>query len=86
MSAVRNSETERRRLAAERLVAGLDPSERLFLHDLLEGMSVGAIAAASGKSLPDAEHTLGSLMKKLNAGTIADAVRIGLYARLARSD
>lgn len=80
------STTEERRLDAERLVAELDSSERLVLTGFVKGMSRQAIAAASEQGLEDLERTLASLMKKLNAGTVADAVRIGLYAQVDRPD
>ena len=86
MSALPISITEKRRLDAERLVAGLAGFERLGLDGLVEGMSAKAIAAGSNKSLSETEQSLASLMKKLNAETIPDVVRIGLYARLGRPD
>ena len=70
-------------LSAVRLVSALDAREFLVLIGLGNGMSKKAIAAASNLTLEDVEGNLASLMKKLSARTIADAVRIAIYANLS---
>ena len=77
---------EGRRLAAKRLVSELDAAELLVLVALVGGMSKRAIAAGPGHDPAGVERTFVSLMAKLKAATIADAVRIGLYAEVGRSD
>lgn len=74
---------EMRRLQARRLISELDATEFFALAGLARGMSSRDIAAASGRGLEEMERTLASLMKKLDARTIADAVRIAIYANLS---
>jgi FixJ family two-component response regulator len=78
--------SQERRLAAKRLVAELDAPERLLLVGLVRGRSIKAIAAGSDQNRADVQHTLALLMNKLGATTVADAVRIGLYAEIDRAD
>jgi len=70
-------------LSAVRLVSGLDAREFLVLSGLGSGMSKKSIAAASNLTLEDVEANLASLMKKLSARSIADTVRIAIYANLS---
>lgn len=81
-----NDGAEAYRPEAKRLVSHLDAAELFVLVGLIRGLSRQAIAANSQRSLDDVERTFRSLMKKLNAQTIADAVRIGLYAGVDRPD
>jgi DNA-binding CsgD family transcriptional regulator len=69
---------------AARLVAKLDDTERLVLARLVGGVSKRAIAAELGYDISAAEQTLASLMKKLNASSVAEAVRIGLCSEVGR--
>jgi FixJ family two-component response regulator len=78
--------SQERRLAAKRLVAELDAPERLLLVGLVRGRSIKAFAAGSDQNPADVQHTLALLMNKLGATTVADAVRIGLYAEIDRAD
>lgn len=77
---------EERRSAAMCLVGKLDPMEILVLVGLVRGMSNKAIAAGAQIDLEDAERFFSSLMNKLKASRVADAVRIGLYAEVDRPD
>jgi DNA-binding CsgD family transcriptional regulator len=71
---------------ASRLVGALDATERQSLACLVCGMSVNDSAAFLGLPVEDAERHRASMMKKLNARRIADAVRIGLYAGVDLED
>ena len=70
-------------LSAMRVVSTLDATELLVLIGLGKGVSKKAIATASNLSLDDVETKVSSLMKKLNARSTADAVRIAIYASLS---
>lgn len=65
---------------AMRLVGALDSTELQCLVCLLRGMSVNDTATSMRVRVEDVERYRASMMKKLNARRIADAVRIGLYA------
>jgi len=69
-------------IEARRLVAALDPEERRVLTDLVHGKSLQAIAADLGIFQFDAEAAKSKLLRKLNAATTADLIRIGIYAGL----
>lgn len=74
---------EERRLHARHLVSRLDPAELFVLRGLATGISRKAIAARRLGSSDNMECTVASLMAKLGARTIADAVRIAIYANLS---
>jgi FixJ family two-component response regulator len=67
---------------AARLVGSLDAAERQGLECLVSGMSKKDIAALLRLGLEEVERCHASMLSKLNAGTNADAVRIGLEAGL----
>ena len=75
--------TEERRLAAMRLVAELDAEEQFVLAGLGKGMSRKAIAATANLGLEDVERTLAGLMANLNARSVADLVRVAIYANIS---
>lgn len=72
------------RSEAMRLVATLGKTEVKVLACLVNGMSRKDIASCFGLSLDEVEHSFQSIMKKLQADRIAEAVRIGIYAGLER--
>ena len=72
----------RRKAAACQLVATLTPRERDVLEGLLEGESNKGIAMRLGLSPRTVEIHRGNMMDRLNAQSISDAVRIGIYAGL----
>lgn len=74
------------RLNPIRLIAKLNALELSILNGLIAGMSRGAIAAEQGLGRDEAKRNFVSLMRKLNARTIADAVRIALSADAHRPD
>jgi hypothetical protein len=78
--------TDAHRIEAKGLISHLDADELFVLAGLIRGLSRRAIAASSERNLDDPERTFRSLMKKLNVQTIADGVRIGLYAGVDRPD
>jgi FixJ family two-component response regulator len=65
---------------ARRLVATLGADELEVLRCLVRGMSGRDIAAITSNGPGDFERISASMMEKLNARRIVDAVRIGLYA------
>jgi len=69
-------------IKARRLVAALDPEERRVLTDLVDGKSLRAIAADIGIFQFDVEAAKSRLLRKLNAATTADLIRIAIYAGL----
>jgi FixJ family two-component response regulator len=73
---------EDQQIVARRLVSTLDATELQMLLDLMRGMSAKDTAAATGIDVDTVERSRTCMMKKLGAGRAADAVRIGLYARL----
>jgi DNA-binding NarL/FixJ family response regulator len=64
-------------------VSALSQQERACLEMLIDGHSARSIAASLGLASGDAELSVTCLMKKLGVKSRADAVRIGLVARLA---
>lgn len=60
----------------------LDPAERQALTYLVGGLSLIGIAGEMGIPLEKTVLLKGSLMKKLGAFQTADAIRIGIYARV----
>jgi DNA-binding NarL/FixJ family response regulator len=74
---------EERQVAAKRLVAELDAEEQFLLVGLGKGMSRRAIAATANLDPEDVERTLVGLMAKLNANSVADLVRVAIYANLS---
>lgn len=75
--------TEERRLAAMRLVAELDAKEQFVLAGLGKGMSTKAIAASADVKPEEVERKLLCLMAKLNANSVADLVRVAIYANVS---
>lgn len=73
---------ERKRAAAQKLVADLSRREREVLIRLADGKANRAMAEDLGISPRTVEIHRSNMMKKLNAGTSADAVRVALYAGL----
>ena len=73
------------RAYAKRLVGGLSAGERQILRCVVSGMSPRGIAAAKEISVAQVEDVRMSMMRKLQARTTADAVRIGLLAEVDRA-
>lgn len=73
---------ERKRAAAQKLVADLSRREREVLIRLIAGQANRTMAEELGISPRTIEVHRSNMMKKLNAGTSAEAVRVGLYAGL----
>lgn len=71
---------------AKRAVAGLTPRQRDVLHGVLRGDSSKQIAHDLGISPRTVEIHRGSMLGRLGARTTADAVRIGIYAKMAAVD
>lgn len=71
---------------ARRLVGTLDAVERHVLSCLIRGMSGRDIALQTAYVKGDLERIRASMMQKLNASGIADAVRIGLNAGVHHLD
>lgn len=67
---------------AESLVETLTTRERQVLLGLVDGLSNKGIARALNISPRTVEIHRGHLMRKIGAKSVADAVRIGLYAGL----
>ena len=65
------------------LVATLGHQEKQIIACLVSGHSITSIAASLSIDPHSAEHAKQSLMKKLSAGSTADVVRIGIYARVS---
>lgn len=65
---------------ALRLVESLTVREREVLHSLVGGAANKDMAKAMGISARTVEIHRGNMMRKLNASTVSDAVRIGLLA------
>jgi two-component system, LuxR family, response regulator FixJ len=74
------------RAYAKRLVGGLNVLELQILRCVVAGMSGRDIATAKGIGLAEAEDLRISMMRKLQARTTADAVRIGLLADVDWAD
>lgn len=70
------------RAEALRRVARLTRRENHILAGLTNGRSITSIAAVLSMTLQQAEQARRILMEKLCARTTADAVRIGIYARV----
>jgi FixJ family two-component response regulator len=77
---------EDQQILARRLVGGLDAVEEQILRFIVRGLSDREIAAATSNDREIVGRFRASLMKKLNAKTAADAVRIGLYAEVDPPD
>ena len=75
---------ERKRAAAQKLVAGLSRREREVLIRLIDGQANRTMGEDLGISPRTVEIHRSNMMKKLNAATSAEAVRVGLYAGLDR--
>ncbi|MGN3975239.1 response regulator transcription factor [Tsuneonella sp. SYSU-LHT278] len=71
-----------RRLAARSKVAGLSKRERGILQLMIDGNSNKQIAQILDLSPRTVEVHRANVLKKLDASSTADAVRIGLYAGL----
>jgi FixJ family two-component response regulator len=69
---------------ARQLVSTLSPRELEVLRELVDGASNKDMALILGISPRTVEIHRGNAMRKLNASSTADAVRIGLFAGLAR--
>ena len=76
----RSDSVEEQEVLARRLVANLNASQVQLLECLVRGMSDADIAAAVGITLDAARLSRTTTLTKLSARSIADAVRIGLYA------
>ena len=74
------SSSNENREEALRLVACLSRLENEILGGLVNGHSVGSIAAILSLAPAQVERTKGSMMLRLSALATADAIRIGLYA------
>jgi FixJ family two-component response regulator len=72
------------RSSAIRLIETLDPLEERVLACLVWGMSSRNIASSGGLRMEEVERSFQSLMGKLQAGHIADAVRVGICAGMGR--
>ena len=70
------------RAEALRRVARLSPRENDILAGLTNGRSITSIAVVMSMTFQQAQQARHVLMEKLRARTTADAVRIGIYARL----
>uniref|UniRef100_UPI00140C8AB5 LuxR C-terminal-related transcriptional regulator n=1 Tax=Altererythrobacter segetis TaxID=1104773 RepID=UPI00140C8AB5 len=64
------------------LIAALTATERQILSALVQGRSIKSIAMMLSLPLDETESARDVLMEKLSARTVADAVRIGLLARI----
>jgi two-component system, LuxR family, response regulator FixJ len=73
---------EKRKLQAKAFVKLLSPRERDVLRELVAGGSNKDIAKRLGISPRTVEIHRANAMGRLNAGSVADAVRIGVYAGL----
>jgi two-component system, LuxR family, response regulator FixJ len=73
---------ERKRAAAQKLVAGLSGREREVLARLIDGQGNKTMADDLGISPRTIEVHRSNALRKLNVATSAEAVRIGLYAGL----
>ena len=67
-----------------RLIETLDPLEERVLACLVWGMSRRNIASSVGLRMEEVERSFQSMMGKLQAGHIADAVRVGICAGMGR--
>jgi two-component system, LuxR family, response regulator FixJ len=76
------AEAERKRVTAETVVARLTPRETEILTRMIAGQANKAMADQLGISPRTVEIHRGNLIKKLNVGTSAAAVRVGIYAGL----
>lgn len=74
-----NASVARKRSEARRAVGSLSQREMEVLRALIDGGSSKSIARALGISDRTVEIHRANLMRKLNAGSTSDAVRIGLY-------
>lgn len=68
-----------------RAVSKLEPDERATLNLLTDGCSLIRIAAKLGLPLEKTYQLKSSLMKKLNANSTADLVRVGILAQAKRA-
>lgn len=67
---------------ARSLTATLIETEHDILKGIVAGSSLKQIALKLGLSLAQAETQKASMMRKLNAASTADLVRVGIYADL----
>jgi FixJ family two-component response regulator len=72
--------SERRSAVSTRLVGTLSPREREVLVLMIEGHSNKSIADILGISTRTVEIHRGNVIRKLEAGSTAGAVRVGIYA------
>ena len=68
------------------LVASLTETERSILGELVAGASPKSIAASCSVTREEVVHATTVLFEKLRVRTTAEAVRIGIYARLQEPD
>lgn len=76
----------RKRSDARASIAKLSPREFDVLHLLMKGGSNKSIAEKLGISSRTVEIHRANVMAKINAGSVAEAVRIGIYAGLDDDD
>ena len=67
-----------------RLIETLDPLEERVLACLVWGMSRRNIASSVGLRMEEVVRSFQSMMGKRQAGDIADAVRVGIWAGMGR--
>lgn len=79
---VRKIQRDRLRSDASNRIGRLSPRERDVLHELVLGLSNKKIAEVLQISPRTVEIHRGNMMRKLNAQSAADAVRVALYAGL----
>ena len=79
----RQAKIERRKAEARQRVERLTPRERDVLVGLIAGASNKHIAQELGISPRTVEIHRGNMMSRLNARSVSDAVRLGLYAGLS---
>ena len=72
--------SERRSAVSARVVGTLSPREREVLVLMIEGHSNKSIADILGISARTVEIHRGKVIRKLEAGSTAGAVRVGIYA------
>jgi two-component system response regulator FixJ len=70
--------------AIEKRLAKLTPREREVLDRIVDGLSSKAIAAALGSSFNTVQNQRASILKKLQAESVADLVRMVMIARAER--
>lgn len=78
----RRGQHEKARSGAKKQILKLSPREKQVLLHLVQGLANKDIAIALGISPRTVEIHRGNMMRKLDAQSAADAVRIALYAGL----